>query len=212
MTTQIANSGAPIAAATRKYASALHSVTSGSRYSTSSVSNPPTELWRMPALPSSSSMRMRSRKINAIAQPVVAPNAAGGSAMFNPVTTAMSVPRPAPMATNSSMVTAASVPRSYKWPMRLVLPLMRASSPSVWSRKFDRLSSSAARFDQPYVPCMKAHAAARPTSSRTVVRWLGVTQLSLSGVTKRRASRASHGLGPVEPANDSCGDSDMTGR
>ena len=47
----------------------LLSVTSGSRYSTSSVSNPPSEAWRLADLPAMSSMRMRRKKISAIAHP-----------------------------------------------------------------------------------------------------------------------------------------------
>src|SRR5215475_13332252 len=55
------------------------------------------------------------------------------------------------------------------------------------------MSNKAPKFVQPYVPGMNAAAAARPKARRTVVRWLGVARLSLSGVTRRRASRASQG-------------------
>src|SRR2546430_7017780 len=50
-TTQTANSGAPIAAATRNGVTPLHNVTSGRRYSTSSVSKPPIEACLLAALP-----------------------------------------------------------------------------------------------------------------------------------------------------------------
>ena len=55
---------------------ALLSVTRGRRYSTSSVSNPPSDACWFAILPTMSSMRMRRKKINAMAQPATKPSAA----------------------------------------------------------------------------------------------------------------------------------------
>src|SRR5262249_37574775 len=71
------------------------------------------------------------------------------------------------------------------------------------------MSNRAPRFVQPYVPGRNAAAAARPKARRTEVRWLGVARLSLSGVTRRRASRASQGRGAAGAGRGRSCDSGM---
>ncbi len=69
-----AKSGAPIAAANRNGVMPFRSVTSGIRYSTSSVSKPAIDACCVSDLPTIDSMRMRRKKISATATPAMPPS------------------------------------------------------------------------------------------------------------------------------------------
>ena len=63
-----------MAAAIRNGVIPFTTVTSGRRYSTSSVSNPASDACFVPDLPTIDSMRMRRKKISATATPAMAPS------------------------------------------------------------------------------------------------------------------------------------------
>jgi hypothetical protein len=110
-------------------------------------------------------MRMRRKKIKAIAHPVLAPSKAGETCSAIPGV----APMPMPIAMNSRIVTAASLARSYMSYAAGLAADRRQFTVGVID-KFDTTSSSAARLDHAQVPGMKAAAPATPISRRTVVR------------------------------------------
>ncbi|MNL37711.1 hypothetical protein D3C87_1598710 [compost metagenome] len=84
-------------------------MTSGNRYSTSSVSNPAAEACLVPLLPTRDSIRMRRKKISATASPATVPRPTGPIAS---VVAGAVAPIAMPMLTNNNTVIRASLARS----------------------------------------------------------------------------------------------------
>ena len=166
----------------------LVSVTSGSRYSTSSVSKPPTDACLVPPCPPSPRCACAGRKSRRPRRPPAHP-AQRRVKQYEPAM--RSNRRPCRRTADGHERVAGKIVKMTDCSTCRRCARVRHRC----DRQIRQHDQKRARIGPANPPWARHSAPASPISRRSVVRWFGVTHVLTSGVTSRRASLASHVLG-----------------